>query len=555
MTNHTDENQMFDPSLVDGSLEFNIEAFENLNDDFFNQNNSYDNSILDGSATATPAFDHVNFSKQPQEMIPMQHAFFPSPATLTPTQVLPTPPPGMAYHPQVGWYYPANMPSQLPGQGQFGMPHPFAAPPAPPASMYPQATVPQIPQIPQFSAAPVDETAKKPEAKRTSRGTKRKYGPAAYLEAQAKRRANGDDSGPRPVSRDFEYPAPSGYAPQVKRKADGAMKDLKTATVQRCRCAMAKKVATAHIPRPRNKYIIFRNDFSAQWRTSKGQKRGTANADISKAAGETWQALGEKGQAKYAARAAIEKAEHKRQYPEYHYTPIKKIQAHFGQPDCTCGAYQVNLTELRRLKEGGATPPNKFTLNNSEAEDDDEGDYVAPSTRSVSRANSYSAPTVQMVPNQFDFSFDTQVESANLGWDSFNEATEQDDAEPPAKRRSTRNSKKAVHYADEEDVTANSSRKHRPSPILTSRKASNTSQVSELNSADFQLTGTDNESVASRTRSKSISMTEGETFLPTGNSTPNSLFDDDSELGENITVASPKPASPKKSRGRGRRGS
>jgi hypothetical protein len=560
MTSPTGNNQMFDPSQVDANDLGNINMMDldGLNADFmhtgndFNAGNEFANNFLDGSDGMAPAFGHVDFAREPQEMIPMQQPFFPSPATLTPTQVLPAPPPGLAYHPQVGWYYPA---SQFPPPGQFGIPPPPAFAPLP-GPMYPQAPVPQASQT---NAVPVAKPIKKPVAK-TAGGTKRKYGPSVYLEEQSKRRANGDDSGPRPVSRDCDYGSHALPTPEKPRVltgaagAAGAMKDLKTATVQRCRCTLANEVARAHIPRPRNGFIIFRVMFSSKWRTPKDAKRGNANPNISIEAGKAWQDLGARGQAKYKEQAAAEAAEHKQQYPEYHYNPKEKIQAKFGHPDCTCGAYQVNSIEYQRLRDEGATPPNKFT-GTSEAESE-AGDYAAPRTRSVSRANSYQAPTAQMLPNnEFDFSFGSPNGAASLEWEAlqdFNnvaeEAEETDVEEPPAKkRRSSRNNKKSVHYADntivdeeDEETTTTTTRKHRPSPISTSRKSSNSSQISSLNSADFKLTG--NESVASRTRSKSTS--EDETELPTGLSSPLSLFDDD---GDDIVVATPGTAKPKAS--------
>jgi hypothetical protein len=541
MTSPTDNNQMFDPSQVDATdLEnFNMMDLDNLHTDFMNDinaGNDFTNTFLDGSDVPVPTFAPVDFTSEPQEVVPMQQPFFPSPATLTPTQHLPAPPPGLAYHPQVGWYYPVAAPSQLPPPGQFGMP-PLPAFAPLPAPMYPQAPVPQAPQI---NAAPVAKTVEIPEAKAASRGQKRKYGPSVYLEEQSKRRANGDDSAPRPVSRDCDYGKHALAAPEQQPRAlsgaagaAGAMKDMKTATLQRCRCDVGK----AHIPRPRNPFIIFRVMFSSRRPVSKGKKRGNANPDISKEAGDAWADLGEEGRKKYRDQAKIEAAEHKRLYPNYHYNPKEKIQAKFGYPDCTCGAYQVNMREFLRLKDGGATPPNNFTGIESE-----NGDYAAPRTRSVSRANSYTAPTAQMMPNNdFDFSF----ESPNGEWaapQDFNNAAEEGVAEePPAKkRRSSRNTKKSVHYADNEEgegTAATPARKHRPSPISTSRKSSNSSQLSSLNSADFKLTGN---SVSSRTRSKSTS--EHETELPTGLSSPSSLFDDD---GEDIDVATPETAKPK----------
>jgi hypothetical protein len=554
MTNPADENQMFDPSLVDGNdlVNYDFSALGNFNNaELYGQDNGYVDSILDGSATTAPVFDTLDYSRQPQEIVPMQQSVNPSPATLLPPQGLPAMPAGMAYHPAVGWYYPISN-SQAPGfsgAGASGAAPSFAAPPAPMLTQAPAAPVSG------FGNVMDNMTPKTSRPKRAAPSNKRKYGPSVYLDdlAQAKRRAIGDDNASRPVSRGVDYPKPANWAQQQKKQnaaqAAGAMKDINIATVQRCRCALANNVTKQHISRPRNAFIIFRTRFSAHWRTTRGVKRGTDNVKISKAAGEVWAELKQNGGiAKYQREAAIEKAEHKKQYPNYTYTPIKKIQARFGQADCTCGAYQTNMAELQRLREGGATPPNHFTA--SSDSENDEGDYTAPRTRSVSRANSIQAPAAQTEPSTYDvdmsgyeFSFEPGNEWEAL--QAFNEAVEEDNdaADPPAKRRSSRNGKKAVHYADnadedEEEVTA--IQKHRPSPISISRKSSTSSQISSLNSADFRLD--DATSVASRTRSKSVS--EDEAGLPTGNSSPNSLFDE-SDDGDNIIVATPK-ASPKR---------
>jgi len=564
MSNATDEIQMFDPSLVDVNdlLNFNLPDLDNLdNVDYLGTDDRLIDSVPDGAATAVPGFDEFDFSGQTQEMIPMPQSLNPSPATLAPPPGLPALPAGLAYHPAIGFYYPVPN-SQIPGFSGPGAPGtvpPFAAPPAP---MFSQAPVAPVAGFGGVMAELVPKTPKEmrpPPPPPPS--NKRKFGPSHFFGEleQAKRCAIGDGSAPLPASRDSDPSKPTNGVQQQKRQnaaqAAGAMKDINTATVMRCRCEPANKTTEQHIPRPRNAFIIFRTWFSSQWRTTKGKKRGTANATISVAAGQAWAALEEHERARYRERAAIEKAEHRVRYPNYSYTPIKKIQAKFGQSDCTCGAYETNMAEFKRLKEGGATPPNRFMAPVSETGDDD-GAYTAPRTRSVSRANSIHTPTAPVEPSNFqaemaeyNYPFEPGNEWEDLK--AFNNAAEYYGAEQaPATRRSSRNGKKTVHYADdanedddEEASTTTATRKHRPSPISTSRKSSNSSQMSAINSDDFKLS--DTESVASRTRSKSVSTSGDETALPTGTSSPDSLFDGDSDIGDNIVVATPK-ASPKR---------
>ena len=553
MTNSTDETQNFDPSQADGDVlaNFNMVDLDSLSAEYFSQNNGVVDSTLDGLATAAPMFDNVDFSRQPQEKYGIPQSFNPSPATLAPPQGLPAMPEGLAFHPAVGYYYPipgAPIPG-FPSTGAFGTPLAFAAPQAP---IFSQASVAAIaPAIP-FETVLPDVPAKRAQQKRALASNKRKYGPAAFFEDQehSKRRAVGGGNSPLPVKRDSDYSKKT----QNASHAAVAMKEMNIATVMRCRCELGTSATEPHIPRPRNAFIIFRRDFSSRFRTSRDKKRGAANADISKLAGQMWRSIGKKGQAEYQVRAAKEKEEHRKQYPNYHYTPMKKIQARFGQESCTCGAYQTNMAELKRLREGGATPPNDFmAANKSEADD---GEYKAPRTRSISRANSIQAPTAQMGSYDFDadmsgidFSLEPQEDWDFEALQAFNDAPEDIIAEQqPAKRRSSRNGKKVVHYADEagedddEVTTVTITHKRRPPPISTSRKSSNSSQLSAINSADFKFD--DNESVSSRTRSKSVSQSEDEMVLPTGLSSPSSLFGDDNEIGDNIVVATPK-ASPK----------
>ncbi|KAM0713516.1 hypothetical protein Q7P37_010478 [Cladosporium fusiforme] len=578
MPTPADNIQSIDPSLLEAdNLDLDIDNFNFDDIPNFDQRSGYDDSSIQGAASSL-GFGTANalqpYTQAPQQTFPMQQQINPSPVTLTPTQVLPTPPPGLAYHPQVGWYYPANAPAAGVSTGfmtpQIAPPQmmaPYAMPQVPAVA---QAPVPPVPMFDESSAVQTVANKKKRGSSggssRVSPRTKRKYGPSAYLEEQAKRRAEGDDSGPRPVSRDsidFHYDSrPKSTRPSPRASAKRApagktvsyqapventgekMKELKTATMQKCSCPAAAAAEARHIPRPRNEFMIFRNDFAARWRTGHGEKRGLHNPDISKEAGKAWQALKANDKAawaKYKARANTEKKQHEQRYPDYKYTPLKKIQACFGEPSCSCGAYKINLAELQRLREGAPTPENKFTG----AVSDSEGEYIAPRTRSQSRGDIH-APTAQMFPFTFgqeevDFGFglESQNNTATMEWGAihaFNAVNDDDSDQPVAKRRSGRTTSKTVRYAevDEEDeeedihVAFTTPRKHRPAPISTSRKPS--SNLSEINSADFLLLIED-EGPATRTRSKSITdaaMAEPETGN-SNTSSMNSLFgvDDD----------------------------
>lgn len=605
---NTDDTETFDMSLLEsnkGDLNIDKFVFDPLPIDL-DAGSGYDGGSVQGAASALnigTANAFQPFVQQSLQTFPMQQPVNPSPAGLTPSQVLPTPPPGLAYHPQVGWYYPANVPTagsssgfltpQLP-QPQFpqqAMMAPFAAPPL--VSTFAQN--PPIPLFDETSAVQADTDKRKRGSSRVSPRTKRKYGPSAYLEEQAKRRAEGDDSGPRPVSResiDFHYDRRSKSArTSFKRTANARrasidaaieddepaalsgekMKELKTATMQKCCCPGTTSLQAKHIPRPRNEFMIFRNDFAARWRMGTKEKRGKQNPDISKEAGRAWQTLKATDKAAYAnyrARAREEKALHEERYPDYKYTPLKKIQANFGKPSCECGAYAMNIAELQRLRAGAPTVENEFIGAREDAGQDGDADYVAPRTRSQSCANIHRAPTPQLSPFTFDqnmnnmdmpdfgFAAENQNATAAVEWaalQAFNASHDDAGNELQGKkRRSARAASKAVHYAeemDEEDAeaeaeTPSSKRKHRPSPISTSRKASS-ARLSSINSADFHLLINEDEDEdeapgpASRTRSTT---SKGE--LKTGYSNASSmrsLFgggDDDDD--DEIVVAHPK---------------
>lgn len=281
MTNSTDMNQNFDPSQADDDVlaNFNMADLDGLSAEFFGQNSRPVDSTLDGFAAATPVFDKFDFSRQPQEMNHLPYSLNPSPATLAPPQGPPVMPPRLLYHPAIGYYIPVpNIPIPgYPGAGAFGTGPAFAASPAPIFSQAPVAPI--FPATP-FDAVMPEVTAKRKQPKRAPASNKRKFGPAAFFEdlEQTKRRAVGDGNSPLPVSRNLNYSKKTHTASQ----AAGAMKEMNIATVQRCRCEVGPNATEPHIPRPRNAFIIFRGDFSSRFRTSRDQKRGTANADISK---------------------------------------------------------------------------------------------------------------------------------------------------------------------------------------------------------------------------------------------------------------------------------
>jgi hypothetical protein len=485
--------------------------------------------------------------------------------------------------------------NQLPFDSTYNQAAPTFAPQAPPLydpklGWYQPVPAPMLTQQQMSTFAPngaplVVESIEKPEPSRTPTGkNKRKYGPSEYLDQQAKRRAIGDDSGPRPVSRDSvdfhvagrKTKQKSGTASKPKKRATGTGKvstttQLRKATIQSCECLDAKAIYAAKIPRPSNVFFIFRKEFNARYRASKGEKRGKLMPTISADAGKAWAKIKNDKDLRrvYDERYEAECAKHKQLFPDYSYKPGVQIQARFGHPGCTCGGYLVNCAELERL---GGTAPTPAATGENEGEDEVEADrYVMPTTRSMSRSNSLApAPTDQTIPYQFDFNLpddSINVPDFGLSLQSQNTAAEsqwydqqnytnaaENTYEPPVTRRSPRLSQQASgpfqSFSDDgQDLdgdvemsnTAPAPReKRRPSPITTARNVS-------PKMSDFVNISPESDGPASRTRSKSVSVSvsfDESQFQEA--STGDDLFGDgwnaDEDVGENIIVATPMTA-------------
>jgi hypothetical protein len=531
----------------------------------FDPNFDY-NTAFDPSLPAQPFNENSGYVDnslfEPQQSAPMQQQYNELPLNLTYGQAAPTfvPPPGYAYDPALGWYLPASMPAQQ-----------------------------QMSTLAPYNAPLVVESIEKPEPSRPSTGkNKRKYGPAVYGEQQAKRRAiEGDESGPRPVSRDsvdFHVAGrktKSGTASKPKKRAPkgGRSSRLTAAELKNCRCPAADVIKDAHIRRPTNSFMLFRSDFSSE---VEGRKRGAGNPAISTTAGNEWAAhrtAKDETYVKYCEMAAEKDRQHKLRYPNYKYDTSVMYQAKFGRPDCTCGAYAKNSAAL--LKKNGAGPSINETDHNAdigENEDDDEEErnvYVMPTTRSMSRSNSLApAPIDQTIPFPFDFNLQddsinvpdfglSQNTAVNSQWyaqqpDYTN--TAENTYEPPVTRSSPRlvqqqqASGPFQDFSEDEaeadldgDVemsnTAPAPReKRRPSPITTSRNGSGSSPKM----SDFVNISPESDGPASRTRSKSGSVSFDESQFH-GASPGDDLFGDgwqaeDEDMGENIVVATPMTA-------------
>ena len=301
-----------------------------------------DNSFGDLFADMTPI---------PQEMVPMQ----PQPQQ-QPVRAVPPPPtvPGTTpkYHAEIGWYFPAVNPGT--------------------------------------ETAPTSQPTQ-----RTNHKRKQYLGPAAYFS-------------------DKSRSASTATPPTQRVKTDKVLKVRKVKTPknfrgrgekfpsieQPCVCG----VPTTKIPRPKNAFIIFRMQLNKKIR-----RNGTNDApNISKVAGMQWKEIGPEGQAPYKRLAQIEAKRHAEMYPGYRFQPNRGTQLHaqFGDPTCTCGAYQVNAAKWKR--ERGDSPAFSESSesqdeNGTGSEPDVLEDFANPTDAFPTQMAAPIAPAMGNMPD-FDFS-------------------------------------------------------------------------------------------------------------------------------------------------------
>ncbi|KAI7182161.1 hypothetical protein D0869_11682 [Hortaea werneckii] len=338
-----------------------------------------------------------------QELVPAQ-PFVDTPAMLsTPLQQSTSAPATQGqqalYHPEIGWYYPATAPVAVPPPAQTEQP----------------------------------------------RGTKRKvyFGPAAF-EAASKRTKS---TSPTP---DQKADKPK----KIKKPRNARGRDKYPSIEMPCVCGTTGPKKQP--PRPRNAFIIFRSQNAKIISRDIGT---TSHPIVSKEAGARWKALGADGQARYKEMAEREKVEHARIYPDYKYKPNRtkgghQISARFGDPTCSCGAYQKNVAKWKA--ETGESPrfePSDGSEDGNEESEEPEtlDEYVPPR----SAVNTYQAPLAQMtapvapLPNvmpDYGFATQTQQDSAAAMFAEM-QAAQQAAAIPQTIRRSMRN-QVPVSYAE-----------------------------------------------------------------------------------------------------------
>jgi len=120
----------------------------------------------------------------------------------------------------------------------------------------------------------------------------------------------------------------------------------------------------AHVPRPRNAFIIFRSHY---YMRAKATQTGINQNSLSCAAASAWKALSDDEKRPYRRQAEEEKLMHYRKHPNYVYTPInkaaKRAQRKARIVACRRQSTQKNRSSLarrasaRRVKtENGQVP-------------------------------------------------------------------------------------------------------------------------------------------------------------------------------------------------------
>ncbi|KAK3716999.1 slightly ste11-like protein [Vermiconidia calcicola] len=282
----------------------------------------------DVMGSAYPQYPALTPSQTPMDMqIPMQ-----APMAMEVPAQMPDMSIGPSWNPMIGWYYPVAAPAAMPP------PPPPAMPFATPSEGYtPASTTPLTSAMPSRTGTP--DPASHPFGPKARAPRKRKYGPAAYLEQQAKT----SDPAPRVVSvSEAEY---TSMAKARDERAAGVASGKKGGQGQRRKqfsvvqvCICTDKQATK-IKRPKNAFILYRSANAHKIMRALDTKN---NQNVSTEAARAWKAETPEVKERYAAMAQQEKQRHLEKYPDYQYQPGLAARNKFGSMSCTCGAYQIN---------------------------------------------------------------------------------------------------------------------------------------------------------------------------------------------------------------------
>lgn len=111
-----------------------------------------------------------------------------------------------------------------------------------------------------------------------------------------------------------------------------------------CKCQESTRhTPIAHIPRPRNAFILFRQHWHKQIFKQEKEKMNTnsvlgnnaqsrpfrANSEASRDIGHRWRKLSDEERQHWIRLAEQEKEAHRKKYPDYRYVPVRKAKRNF----------------------------------------------------------------------------------------------------------------------------------------------------------------------------------------------------------------------------------
>ena len=391
----------------------------NNNADYGNYNNH------DYSNYNNADYGNTSGFQAPQELVPAVPNLS--------TNNMPT---GPCYHPIIGWYYPATQPANVPPPPPMD---PLAG--ATPAASVPTSAIPSGTSTP--IPGPSNAPPSNPVAGPSRPQVKRKYGPGIFGDA--------GDKGRKSISNEeANYFASSAS----RREGRGDKKSSfdtsfarrrnRPSIVQACVC---QDHAAERIKRPKNAFILFRLSKADEIRKSMGT---SFNPDVSKAASQMWNASPKHVKDQFYAMAEAEKQRHAEKYPDYKYKPGGQLRTKFGDKDCTCGAYELNMArfnEKRGIVEGD-------DAEDSTADDDAYIPSRARAPAATPTAGMQAPPDIDVYSLGLPANQAAQAAAALTTLKrkhNLTVTTGRDDEEPPRKRRSPRATAGTVNYAEPTD--------------------------------------------------------------------------------------------------------
>lgn len=288
-----------DYSMPVNNYDFNVDNLNALKDynagNLFPYNSDTASNIDDPQGIENGHHGYYGAYGEPQEVQPMQQ-----PVLASRTPAAPTP----MFHPAIGWFYPAAAPA-----GVVVPPMPQEIPTA----------LPAMPSTRKGVQRPASRQTKRPEQQQP---TEKYVSDAEFFQKSNKKKV----SKPNPKKSELEQ------KPNAKR--------LKASIIKACVC---NKKATMKMPRPKNAFILYRSHHAKD--ILRHSKTGNYQ-HVSGIAGKLWNAESDAVKAKFYQLAAEEKLRHQELYPEYKYVPGGWHAARFGDENCKCGAYEINMQAM-----------------------------------------------------------------------------------------------------------------------------------------------------------------------------------------------------------------